>query len=180
MERWSVFRATWVLRQFQNHFSRQKLIPMPLCTKECQIHLLVRVLESYDLAPPKQKMPWEISEREHRDYEAKLRACNNLRRQTGNSSLDCVPPTTETHKAVFSLVVSEMANRATFASSPEALGTDGMKKKWYFGPAIKDDQPVAVRIDIPVTYTYQWVMHAALLRRGYFRGGGRMLTPSNE
>ena len=46
-----------------------------------------------------------------------------------------------------------------------------MKKKWYFGPAIKDDQPVAVRIDIPVTYTYQWVMHAALFRRGAFEGG---------
>ena len=92
----------------------------------------VRVLESYDLAPPKQKMPWEISEREHRDYEAKLRACNNLRRQTGNSSLDCVPPTTETHKAVFSLVVSEDGEPRDIRLKSGSLGNGWDEKEVVF------------------------------------------------
>ena len=120
----------------------------------------VRVLESYNLAPPKQKMPWEISAQEHRDYAEKLRACNNLRRQTNNPRLDCVPQTTQTHKAVFSLVVGEDGEPRDIRLKSGSLGNGWDEKeiellqKWNFGPAIKDDKPVAVRIDIPVTYTY--------------------------
>lgn len=120
-----------------------------------------RVLESYDLPQPKQKMPWDITPQEQREYGAKMQACNNLRRQTQNPTLDCVPPSGKvTHAAVFSLVVGEDGLPRNIKLKSGTLGENWDEKeiellrKWSFGPATKDGKPVAWRIDITVKYAY--------------------------
>lgn len=116
-----------------------------------------RVLESYNLPAPKKTMPSDTTRTES---DEKMQECNNLRRQTNNPHLDCAPFFRgATSTAIFSLVVGADGEPRDIKLKSGTLGGGRddqeiqLLHKWYFGPAIKDDRPVAFGIDIEVNFT---------------------------